>query len=67
MISRLETRRNGAMKAREIAVKLPTVTATDPVAKAVRLMVVNRLPGPDRRRRGRQKPVAVLPGTQVLA
>lgn len=53
------------MKAREIAVKLPTVTATDPVARAVRLMVVNRLPGlivVDEA----GKPVAVLPGTQVL-
>ncbi|MFF2084357.1 CBS domain-containing protein [Nocardia sp. NPDC058176] len=44
---------------------LPTVRPTDPVAKAVRLMVVNRLPGlivvdeADR-------PIAVLPGTQVL-
>ena len=53
------------MQAREIAVKLPTVTSADPVAKAVRLMVVNRMPGlivvDDA-----GKPLAVLPGTQVL-
>lgn len=55
----------GAMQARDIAANVPTVTTTDPVAKAVRLMVVRRLPGlivvDDRVR-----PVAVLPGTQVL-
>ena len=33
------------MQAREIAVTLPTVRTSDPVAKAVRLMVVKRLPG----------------------
>jgi CBS domain-containing protein len=59
------TDRNEAMQAHEIAVKLPTVRADDPVAKAVQLMVVYRLPGlivvddSDR-------PIAVLPGTQVL-
>ncbi|MBF6455255.1 CBS domain-containing protein [Nocardia cyriacigeorgica] len=53
------------MQARDIAIQLPTVRVDDPVAKAMRLMVVNRLPGmivvdaDDR-------PVAVLPGTQVL-
>ncbi|GEM34496.1 CBS domain-containing protein [Nocardia neocaledoniensis] len=53
------------MRAGDIAINLPTVRPSDPVAKAVRLMVVNRLPGlivvdtADR-------PVAVLPGTQVL-
>ncbi|MEV0334950.1 CBS domain-containing protein [Nocardia sp. NPDC050717] len=53
------------MRAGDIAMNLPTVRPADPVAKAVRLMVVNRLPGlivvdtADR-------PVAVLPGTQVL-
>jgi CBS domain-containing protein len=53
------------MQAREIAIQLPTVRVGDPVAKAMRLMVVNRLPGiivvdeADR-------PIAVLPGTQVL-
>ena len=54
-----------AMQARDIAANVPTVTTTDPVAKAVRLMVVRRLPGlivvDDR-----ERPVAVLPGTQVL-
>ncbi|WP_280444702.1 CBS domain-containing protein [Nocardia brasiliensis] len=57
--------RDLAMQAREIAIQLPTVRVADPVAKAMRLMVVNRLPGmivvddADR-------PIAVLPGTQVL-
>lgn len=53
------------MKARDIAANLPTATMRDPVAQAVMLMVVKRLPGlivvDDRSR-----PVAVLPGTQVL-
>ena len=59
------TQRNEAMQAHEIAVTPPTVRMEDPVSKAVQLMVVNRLPGlvvvddADR-------PVAVLPGTQVL-
>ena len=57
--------RNEAMQAHEIAVTPPTVRMDDPVSKAVQLMVVNRLPGlvvvddADR-------PIAVLPGTQVL-
>lgn len=53
------------MQAHEIAISLPTVRVGDPVAKAVRMMVVKRLPGmivvDDNRR-----PIAVLPGTQVL-
>lgn len=59
------TQRNEAMQAHEIAVSPPTVRRNDPVSNAVRLMVVNRLPGlivvddADR-------PIAVLPGTQVL-
>ena len=57
--------RNEAMQAHEIAVTPPTVRIDDPVTKAVQLVVVNRLPGlivvddADR-------PIAVLPGTQVL-
>lgn len=54
-----------AMQARDIAVHVPTVTVDDPVAKAVRLMAVGRLPGlvvvDDRSR-----PRLVLPGSQVL-
>jgi CBS domain-containing protein len=59
------TQWNQAMQAHEIALTPPTVRIDDPVSKAVQLMVVNRLPGlvvvddSDR-------PVAVLPGTQVL-
>ena len=59
------TQWNETMQAHEIAVHPPTVRMDDPVSKAVQLMVVNRLPGlvvvddADR-------PVAVLPGTQVL-
>ncbi|RZQ60171.1 CBS domain-containing protein [Amycolatopsis suaedae] len=53
------------MKAGEIAVRVPTITVADPVARAVRLMAVGRLPGlvvvDDRGR-----PKIVLPGTQVL-
>ncbi len=55
------TAREGTvMQAHEIAVNPPTVRMTDPVSKAVQLMVVNRLPGlvvvdDDGR------PVAVLP------
>ncbi|WP_329474780.1 CBS domain-containing protein [Kribbella sp. NBC_01484] len=54
-----------AMRARDIAVGLPTVTVLDPVVKAVRLMAVGRMPGlvvvdP------RGRPLAVLPGSQVL-
>ncbi len=57
--------RNGSMQAHEIALTAPTVRMDDAVSKAVQLMVVYRLPGlivvdeSDR-------PVAVLPGTQVL-
>jgi CBS domain-containing protein len=54
-----------AMQARDIAVPVPTVTVADPVAKAVRVMAVSRLPGlvvvDDRGR-----PAFVLPGSQVL-
>jgi CBS domain-containing protein len=59
------TYRDRIMQAHEIAVTLPTVRMDDPVSKAVQLMIVKRLPGlvvvddADR-------PVAVLPGTQVL-
>ncbi|MGW0181176.1 CBS domain-containing protein [Nocardia sp. NPDC003345] len=53
------------MQAHDIAVRLPTVRPGDPVAKAMRSMVVHRLPGmivvDDANR-----PLAVLPGTQVL-
>ena len=57
--------RDEIMQAHEIAVTPPTVRIDDPVSKAVQLMVVNRLPGVvvvD----GSDRPVAVLPGTQVL-
>ncbi|WP_395108425.1 CBS domain-containing protein [Actinomadura sp. SCN-SB] len=53
------------MQARDIAVQVPTVTTDDPVAEAVRVMALARLPGlivVDERRR----PRVVLPGTQVL-
>ncbi|GGK59121.1 histidine kinase [Planomonospora parontospora subsp. parontospora] len=58
-------RRDGVMQARDIAVKLPTVTVQDPVTRAVRVMTLARLPGlivvdDDSR------PRMVLPGTQVL-
>jgi len=56
---------DGAMKARDIAVTMPTVTVDDPVIRVVRAMVVRRLPGlilVDERSR----PSIVLPGTQVL-
>lgn len=53
------------MQARDLAVNIPTVTVHDPVAEAVRVMVVDRLPGlvvvDDMKR-----PRMVLPGTQVL-
>lgn len=54
-----------AMQARDIALPVPTITAGDAVAHAVRVMAVSRLPGlivVDHRSR----PVVVLPGTQVL-
>ena len=53
------------MKARDIAVTMPTLTVDDPVLEVVRAMVVRRLPGlilVDERSR----PSVVLPGTQVL-
>jgi predicted transcriptional regulator len=53
------------MQARDIAVPVPTVTVSDPVAKAVRVMAVSRLPGlivVDEQSR----PRFVLPGSQVL-
>ncbi|GAA3142107.1 hypothetical protein [Nonomuraea salmonea] len=53
------------MHASDIAVSLPTVTADDPVTKAVRLMALGRMPGlivVD----GQGRPASVLPGTQVL-
>ncbi|XVS61612.1 CBS domain-containing protein [Actinosynnema sp. CA-299493] len=53
------------MHASDIAVNVPTVTVHDPVARAVRVMAVSRLPGlivVDERSR----PLMVLPGTQVL-
>jgi hypothetical protein len=34
------------MQAHEIAVTPPTVRTDDPIAKAVQVVVVNRLPGP---------------------
>jgi len=53
------------MRASDIAVSVPTVTAGDPVSRAIRVMAVSRLPGliivDDR-----QRPRYVLPGTQVL-
>ena len=54
-----------AMKARDIAMTMPTVTVDDPVVHAVRVLVVRRLPGlvvVD----GKARPTIVLPGTQVL-
>ncbi|MEU6697764.1 CBS domain-containing protein [Pseudonocardia sp. NPDC046786] len=53
------------MRAHDIVDDVPTVTADDPVAAAVRLMARSRLPGlivvdP------RSVPVRVLPGTHVL-
>ncbi|GGN29768.1 histidine kinase [Lentzea pudingi] len=59
------TERADAMQARDIAVNVPTVTVDDPVAKAVRVMAVSRLPGlivVD----AHARPWTVLPGTQVL-
>lgn len=53
------------MRAGDIAVGLPTVTVADSVVKAVQLMAVGRMPGlvvVD----GFGRPVAVLPGSQVL-
>ncbi|MBP2366918.1 CBS domain-containing protein [Pseudonocardia parietis] len=53
------------MRAHDIVDDVPTVTADDPVAAAVRLMARSRLPGlivVD----ARSVPIRVLPGTQVL-
>ncbi|WP_298329053.1 CBS domain-containing protein [Haloactinopolyspora sp.] len=53
------------MKARDIVVQIPTVTLKDPVAKAVRVMTQEQLPGlivVDEN----SKPRIVIPGTQVL-
>lgn len=53
------------MRAHDIVDDVPTVTADDPVAAAVRLMARTRLPGlivVD----ARSVPIRVLPGTQVL-
>ncbi|MBN6038306.1 CBS domain-containing protein [Amycolatopsis sp. 195334CR] len=53
------------MQARDIAANVPTVTVDDPVAKAVRVLAVSRLPGlivVD----AAGRPRIVLPGTQVL-
>ncbi|MFE6610921.1 CBS domain-containing protein [Amycolatopsis sp. NPDC057786] len=53
------------MRASDIAITVPTVTADDPVAQAIRVMAVSRLPGlivVDHLSRPRM----VLPGTQVL-
>ncbi|MEU0543158.1 CBS domain-containing protein [Nocardia sp. NPDC005978] len=61
----LYAQKGPAMQARDIAIQLPTVRMGDPVVKAIRLMVVHRLPGMivvDEQ----DHPVAVLPGTQVL-
>lgn len=60
-----DTEKDRPMQAHDIRVTVPTVTVRDPVAKAVRIMAVGRLPGlivvDDRGR-----PQIVLPGTQVL-
>lgn len=61
----LYTERADAMQARDIAIRVPTVTVDDLVAQAIRVMAVSRLPGlivVDERSR----PWLVLPGTQVL-
>ncbi|MEU8346882.1 CBS domain-containing protein [Actinomadura meyerae] len=53
------------MQARDIAIKVPTVTRDDSIAHAIQLMALGRLPGlivVD----GEQRPRVVLPGTQVL-
>ncbi|HWO62272.1 MAG TPA: CBS domain-containing protein [Umezawaea sp.] len=65
MTTPVRTERAETMQARDIAANVPTVTVDDPVAKAVRVMAVSRLPGlvvVD----ARSRPWAVLPGTQVL-
>ncbi|TDB77783.1 CBS domain-containing protein [Actinomadura sp. KC216] len=53
------------MQARDIAVQVPTVTLGDPIAHAIQVMALGRLPGLiviD----AEQRPRVVLPGTQVL-
>lgn len=53
------------MRARDVVDEMPTVRPHDPVVAAVRLLARSGLPGlivAD----GRGRPVAVLPGTQVL-
>jgi CBS domain-containing protein len=52
------------MRARDVLEQVPTVTPADRVASAVRLMADSGLPGLVVVRDGR--PLAVLPGTQVL-
>ncbi|MEW2358705.1 CBS domain-containing protein [Spirillospora sp. NPDC029432] len=53
------------MQARDIAVQVPTVRMGDPVAHAVRVMALGRLPGLIVVDDG-GRPRVVLPGTQVL-
>ncbi|WP_141580956.1 CBS domain-containing protein [Actinomadura sp. WMMA1423] len=53
------------MQARDIAVQVPTVTLGDSIAHAIQVMALGRLPGLiviDEA----QRPIVVLPGTQVL-
>lgn len=53
------------MQARDIAIKVPTVTRHDSIAHAIQVMALGRLPGlivVDEE----QRPRLVLPGTQVL-
>ncbi|TMR28227.1 CBS domain-containing protein [Actinomadura geliboluensis] len=53
------------MQARDIAIKVPTVTRDDSIAHAIQVMALGRLPGlivVDEA----QRPRVVLPGTQVL-
>lgn len=52
------------MRARDLSEQIPTVTAADHVATAVRLMADSGLPGLVVLRE--RRPLAVLPGTQVL-
>lgn len=53
------------MRARDIAIQVPTVAVGDSVTRTVRVMALGRLPGlivVDERRRPRM----VVPGTQIL-
>ena len=52
------------MRASDIAVRVPTVTLSDPVSRAVRVMTQEQLPGLIVVDDGRPK--LVIPGTQVL-